>query len=221
MAKKITAAIFDMDGTVLNTLYDLTDSVNYVLERFGLPKRKPEEYRQFFGYGIRYAIEHAAPEGTPDDVIDRMLPVFKEYYNLHCLDKTGPYDGILELMDRLRAKGYRMAIVSNKIDSAVKELNERFFNGYVDVAVGEREGVQRKPAPDMVEWALKEMGKEKEEAVYIGDSEVDLNTASNSALPCISVLWGFRDREFLAEKGATYFAKTPEEIEDLLEKINS
>ena len=209
---KITTIIFDMDGTVLNTLDDLTDSVNYVFSKFGLPARRRDEYRQFFGNGIGYAMKCAAPEGTPDSLIEEMIPVFKEYYDIHCLDKTGPYEGIIELMKELRNSDFKMAIVSNKIDSAVKELNERFFSEYVSVAIGERPGVNRKPAPDTVFAALAELGSSTDEAVYIGDSEVDLMTAKNSNLPCIAVLWGFRDRDFLIKNGASAFAKTPKDI---------
>ena len=209
---KITTIIFDMDGTVLNTLDDLTDSVNYVFSKFGLPARSRDEYRQFFGNGIGYAMKCAAPEGTPDSLIKEMIPVFKEYYDIHCLDKTGPYDGIIDLMKELRSSGCKIAIVSNKIDSAVKELNERFFSEYVSVAIGERPGVNRKPAPDTVFAALAELGSSTDEAVYIGDSEVDLMTAKNSNLPCIAVLWGFRDRDFLIKNGASAFAKTPKDI---------
>ncbi len=216
---KINTIIFDMDGTVLNTLGDLTTSVNYVLERFGLPKREESEYRHFFGSGIRYAISCAVPNGTPEAVIDQMLPVFKEHYGAHCLDQTRPYNGILELMGVLKEHGYRMAIVSNKIDPAVKELNERFFSDYVEVAIGEKEGIRRKPAPDTVEQALRELGSTKEEAVYVGDSEVDLQTAKNTGIPCIAVLWGFRDKAFLVEQGATVFAGKPDDVFDKVRQL--
>lgn len=209
---KINTVIFDMDGTILDTLDDLTDSVNYVLEKFGIPTRTKEEYRLFFGNGIKYALRCAVPSDVSDDVIDEMFPIFKEYYDQHCLDKTKPYDGILELMKELKSQGYKMAIVSNKIDSAVKELNERFFAEYVSVAIGEKPGIKRKPAPDTVLAALAELGSSKEEAIYIGDSEVDFQTAQNSGLPCISVLWGFRDKDFLIENGATTFADTPADV---------
>ena len=214
----ITTIIFDMDGTVLNTLDDLTVSVNYVLEQFGIPTRTKEEYRQFFGNGIRYAFRCAVPAEVSEETIDAMLPVFREHYDQHCLDKTGPYDGILELMKVLKAEGYRMAIVSNKIDSAVKELNERFFAEYVSVAIGEKPGIKRKPAPDTVIAALEALGASKEEAIYIGDSEVDLQTAKNSELPCIAVLWGFRDKELLIRNGATVFAEKPAEIPGILKE---
>ena len=213
----INTVIFDMDGTVLNTLEDLTDAVNHVFSQFDLPPRTIDEYRKFFGNGIGYAMKCAAPAGTPDELIDKMVPVFREYYDKHCLDKTKPYDGILELMKSLKARGYKMAIVSNKIDSAVKELNDRFFSECVFVAIGEKPNVRRKPAPDTVIAALKELHSDRSEAVYVGDSEVDLQTARNSGLPCIAVLWGFRDRDHLTENGAVSFAAKPADVLSFLE----
>lgn len=215
----ITTIVFDMDGTVLNTLEDLTVSMNYVLSKFGMPEHKLEEYRLFFGNGVGEALRLSLPEGTSEDIIDEMLPVFKEHYDAHCLDKTGPYDGILDMMRELKLRGYKTAIVSNKIDSAVKELHQRFFGDSVDIAIGEQPGINRKPAPDMVNLALKELGSSKEESVYIGDSEVDFMTAENSGLPCISVLWGFRDKDFLIEQGAYCFAEKPKDIIDILISI--
>ncbi len=215
----ITTIVFDMDGTVLNTLEDLTVSMNYVLSKFGMPEHKLEEYRLFFGNGVGEALRLSLPEGTSEDIIDEMLPVFKEHYDAHCLDKTGPYDGILDVMRELKLRGYKTAIVSNKIDSAVKELHQRFFGDSVDIAIGEQPGINRKPAPDMVNLALKELGSSKEESVYIGDSEVDFMTAENSGLPCISVLWGFRDKDYLIEKGAYCFAEKPQDIIDILISI--
>lgn len=206
-----------MDGTVLNTLDDLTDAVNYVFSKFDLPPRSQEEYRKFFGNGIGYAMKCAAPEGTPDSLFDKMIPVFREYYDKHCLDKTRPYEGILELMKALKDKGYKMAIVSNKIDSAVKELNERFFSEYVTVAIGEKAGIKRKPAADTVLAALDELGSSRDEAIYVGDSEVDLQTARNSGLSCIAVLWGFRDKDLLIENGAMTFAEKPMDVARILE----
>lgn len=215
----ITTIVFDMDGTVLDTLEDLTVSMNYVLSKFGMPEHKLEEYRLFFGNGVGEALRLSLPEGTSEDIIDEMLPVFKEHYDAHCLDKTGPYDGILDVMRELKLRGYKTAIVSNKIDSAVKELHQRFFGDSVDIAIGEQPGINRKPAPDMVNLALKELGSSKEESVYIGDSEVDFMTAENSGLPCISVLWGFRDKDFLIEQGAYCFAEKPQDIIDILISI--
>ena len=215
---KINTVIFDMDGTVLNTLDDLTDAVNYTLAKHGLPTRDKEDYRRFFGNGIGYAMKCAAPDGIGDELFAKMIADFKDYYNMHCLDKTAPYEGILDLMKELHEKGYKMAIVSNKIDSAVKELNERFFSRYVSVAIGEKPDIRRKPAADTVLAALKELNSTQDEAVYIGDSEVDLQTAQNSGIPCITVLWGFRDRDMLVENGATTFATAPADIIDILEE---
>ncbi len=214
--KMINTVVFDMDGTVLNTLEDLTNSVNYVMDRFGMPAHTIEEYRKVFGSGIRYAIEQSVPEGTDSSTVDEMLPVFKEHYDVHCLDKTAPYEGILDLMRELKKRGYKMAIVSNKIDSAVKELNERFFSEAVSVAIGEKPGINRKPAPDTVFEALRELGSSVDEAVYVGDSEVDFATAKNSGLPCISVLWGFRSKEYLESIGANCFAESPADVLTIL-----
>ena len=213
---KINTVVFDMDGTVLNTIDDLATSVNYAMEKFGFPQRTVEDYRRAVGNGIRRAIELTVPEGTSQEVIDEMVPVFKEHYDEHCLDKTRPYDGIIELMKELKKRGYKMAIVSNKIDSAVKELNQRFFSEAIEVAIGEKPGVNRKPAPDMVWEALKELGSTQEESIYIGDSEVDFATANNSNLPCISVLWGFRDKDLLEEIGAQVFAEKPSDVLEIL-----
>ena len=209
--------IFDLDGTLLDTLEDLTNATNAALHYHGFAARSLEEVRMFVGNGIGNLIKKAVPAGTDKDDYDTVLAYFKDYYEMHCMDKTGPYEGIPELLEQLSEKGYRMAIVSNKIDSAVKELNDRFFGTYVSVAVGEQEGMQRKPAPDMVLEALCRLGAEKESAVYIGDSQVDLQTAENSGLNCISVLWGFRDREELEENGARVFAETPADIIEILE----
>ena len=204
--------IFDMDGTVLNTIEDLTVSMNHALTKFNMPERTVEEFRSFFGSGARVAMERAVPAGTPSETIDRMMPVFKEHYDVHCLDRTRPYDGIPELMRQLQNRGCKMAIVSNKIDSAVKELNERFFSGLIDVAIGERPGIKRKPAPDTVFEAIKELGSSKSDAVYVGDSEVDLETGQRAGMDVISVLWGFRDREDLEKAGAVRLVRTPEEL---------
>ena len=208
----INTVIFDMDGTVLDTLEDLTDAINYVMGRFNLSARSINECRQFVGNGIKVALNLASNEKYPDETLDEMVSIFKEYYDVHCLDKTKPYEGIPELIAGLNAEGYKVGIVSNKIDSAVKELNSKFFSENVSVAIGERPGVRRKPAPDTVIAALKELGSRKENAVYVGDSEVDYQTACNSGLPCISVLWGFRDRAFLMENGASIFAESPDEV---------
>lgn len=204
--------IFDLDGTLLDTLEDLTDAVNVALKACDMPLRTIEDVRCFVGNGVRNLMIKAVPDGEANPRFEEAFSLFKEYYGEHCNDKTGPYEGVLELMAELKKKGYVMAIVSNKIDSAVKELNDKYFSEYIQVAIGEREGVQRKPAPDTVLTALQELGKEKETAIYIGDSEVDLATARNVGIPCISVLWGFRDKELLEELGADNFASIPMDV---------
>ncbi len=203
---------------MLNTLEDLTDAVNAALEKHGKPVRTIEEIRRFVGNGVGRLMERAVPEGTAPEEVAEILADFRAHYAVHCNDKTRPYDGVLELMQQLKKAGYRMAIVSNKLDSAVRELSDIYFMGLADVSVGERAGMPRKPAPDMVELALSELGAKKEEAVYVGDSDVDLATAANAGLPCISVLWGFRDRSFLEERGAKCFA---EDAQSLFLKIKN
>ena len=213
--KQINTIVFDMDGTTLDTLVDLAGAVNYVLTKYHMPIHKLNEFKPFFGNGIRYAFKCAVPRGTSEETIDEMIPIFKSYYDVHCLDNTRPYDGVLELMKILKEHHHKIAIVSNKIDSAVQELYQRFFKQYVDVAIGEKPGINRKPAPDMVYEALKELNSNKNEAVYIGDSEVDYQTAVNSGLDCILVLWGFRSKEQLVDFN-TPLVKTPSEIFTIL-----
>lgn len=209
-------AVFDMDGTILDTLEDLKDSTNFALEKCGYPMRSYDEVRRFVGNGIRKLIERAVPEGLTVEQIDRVHEVFTEHYKVHCADKTKAYDGIKPLLEKLRASGVKTAVVSNKADYGVQELCKEYFDGLFDYAVGEREGIRRKPAPDAVNEALRVLGIDKSEAVYIGDSDVDFETAKNAELPCISVLWGFRDEEFLREKGATLFVRDPAEIYDII-----
>lgn len=209
-------AVFDMDGTILDTLEDLKDSTNFALEKCGYPTRSYDEVRRFVGNGIRKLIERAVPEGLTVEQINRVHEVFTEHYKVHCADKTKAYDGIKPLLEKLRASGVKTAVVSNKADYGVQELCKEYFDGLFDYAVGEREGIRRKPAPDAVNEALRVLGIDKSEAVYIGDSDVDFETAKNAELPCISVLWGFRDEEFLREKGATLFVRDPAEIYDII-----
>lgn len=209
-------AVFDMDGTILDTLEDLKDSTNFALEKCGYPTRTYDEVRRFVGNGIRKLIERAVPEGLTVEQIDRVHEVFTEHYKAHCADKTKAYDGIKPLLEKLRANGVKTAVVSNKADYGVQELCKEYFDGLFDYAIGEREGIRRKPAPDSVNEALRVLGMSKSEAVYIGDSDVDFETAKNAELPCISVLWGFRDEEFLREKGATLFVHDPAEIYDII-----
>lgn len=213
----INTVVFDLDGTLLNTLEDLADSVNHALAQYGMPTRTLEEVRRFVGNGVGLLMERAVPGGRTCKDFDEVFDCFKRYYVGHCRVKTGLYPGIAELLRELKARGYKLAIVSNKLQSGVDELYDYYFRDTVQVAVGEREGVRRKPAPDMVDIALRELGVAKGEAVYVGDSDVDVATAEQAGLPCISVLWGFRDRDFLEKSGATRFAGSPAEVLALIE----
>ncbi len=209
---KYDLVIFDLDGTILNTLEDLHDSLNYALGRMGFPKRSLEEVRDFVGNGIRKLIERALPPGCDDKTIEEMLVIHREYYRVHCADKTRPYDGILELLAKLKQRGIRLAVLSNKPDYAVKILCDRYFPGIFDKTYGFREGIERKPAPDAVFALLEELGVQRERAVYVGDSEVDVQTAKNAGLDMVIVEWGFRKREFLIANGAVNLVSAPGEI---------
>lgn len=216
MHKNYDTVIFDMDGTLLDTLEDLKDAVNYAMCQYGLPQHTLEEIRNFVGNGIRRLLELSVPQGEAHPAFEDILKTFRAYYSEHCMDKTRPYAGIVDLLQQLKRGGFAVAIVSNKVDSAVKTLNREHFGDLVEVAIGETQGIARKPAPDMIEKALQHLHRTKETAVYVGDSEVDLATAANAGLPCISVLWGFREKEFLAGRGAAQFAATPLELATLL-----
>ena len=210
--------IFDLDGTLLDTLTDLTDSVNDVLSAYGYPSRSRAEIRSFIGNGIRKLMQRAAPEQISDSVFAELFTAFQTYYTAHCAVKTRPYDGIPELLRQLKAAGFRLAVVSNKNDAAVKTLTEQFFPGLIDVSIGQREGVPIKPAPDMVEIALTQIGAARGQAIYVGDSEVDSATAANAGLSVILVAWGFGDQEKLSRLAPKGLAK---DAEVLAERIYS
>ncbi len=214
---KYMIAIFDLDGTILNTLEDLADSTNYALKTYGYPERTMDEVRQFVGNGIRKLMERAVPEGTPVEEIDRVHETFTAHYKVHCADKTRPYDGIMELLQNLKKDGCKLAVVSNKADYGVQELCKQYFDGVFDFAVGEREGIRKKPAPDSVNEVLKTLGCSRDRAVYIGDSDVDIQTAANAQMDHIIVEWGFRDVPFLIAKGAKVLVEKPEEILEIVE----
>lgn len=216
--KRISTVIFDLDGTLLDSLQDLADSTNHVLAQFGYPVHTLEDIRRFVGNGVRVLMERAVPDNLTPSEFETVFSEFKAYYVDHCMDKTKPYPGINELLEKLKANHYKVAIVSNKLQGGVDELYARFFKDLVQVAVGECPEVKRKPNPDMVNKALEKLGSTADEAVYVGDSDVDLATARNSGLPCISVLWGFRDRDFLIQNGATHLVSNPDEIVSLLQK---
>ena len=204
--------IFDLDGTLLDTLQDLANAVNYALRRHGMPEHSIDDVRRFVGNGVRLLMERAVPNGAGNPQFEAAFATFRQYYMEHSLDTTRPYDGIPELLRALKQRGCRLAVVSNKMMAATQELCAHFFPE-IEVAIGEHEaaGIRKKPAPDTVFEALRQLGSVTS-AVYVGDSDVDLATARNSGLPCISVLWGFRDKQFLLEHGATTFIEHPNEL---------
>ena len=213
---KYKAAIFDMDGTILDTLEDLCHTLDYTLEQFGFPKRTVPEMRSYLGNGMRKFIELGAPQGTPEELREKMFAVFAEYYKTHCAIATKPYDGLLPMLAKLKEQGMLIAVVSNKADFGVQLLCEEYFPGVFHYAVGEKAGISKKPAPDMVEAVLKEFKLRPEEAVYIGDSEVDLETARNAHMDDILVTWGFRDREFLEKLQPGCVVESMQELENEL-----
>lgn len=210
--KQYDTYIFDLDGTLLATLEDLTASTNHALRTFNMPEHSVDDVRRFVGNGIKKLIERAVPEGTANPKFNDVYDVFMEHYLKHSLDTTRPYDGVLDLLAELKRRGKKMAIVSNKYCTATEALCQHFFNDYISVAIGESETVRKKPAPDSVIEALRRLNADPATAVYVGDSEVDLATAHNSGLPCISVLWGFRDKDFLIANGASCFVEKPMQI---------
>ncbi len=219
----IKAAIFDLDGTLLDTLEDLCDSTNAALQAYGYPTRTIDEVRSFVGNGVKLLVMRAMgiEHQKEDERFEDVFASFSAHYAAHSNDHTHPYEGITELLAGLQERDIRLAIVSNKLDSAVKQLSNIYFRDDISVAIGENEaaGVKKKPAPDTVFAALRELSVKPEEAVYIGDSEVDLATAKNAGLPCISVLWGFRDRECLLGHGATMLCETPKEVLKKIERL--
>ena len=213
---KYRLAMFDLDGTILNSLEDLTDSVNAVLLRHGFPTHSLDAVRSFVGNGILKLIQKAVPAGIGEEKRDAVFEDFKVYYAAHCADKTKPYEGVVDLLLALRRAGILTAVVSNKADFAVKMLVDQYFNGLFDAAVGERQDVPRKPAPDGVLAVMRSLGCTATETVYIGDSDVDVMTAKNAHVDGIFVDWGFRSAELLRACGARTVVSKPQEIADLL-----
>ena len=206
--------IFDLDGTLLDTLGDLAASVNYALQTCGMPQHSIDDVRRFVGNGVRLLMERAIPDGAANPQFDQAFATFRQHYMEHSLDTTRPYEGVPEMLAELHERGCHIAVVSNKMMAATQELCRHFFPDTVEVAIGEHEaaGIRKKPAPDTVFAALQSLGVEKYNAVYVGDSDVDIETAANAGLPCISVLWGFRDRDFLIQHGAKTFISAPSEL---------
>ena len=213
---KYKAVLFDLDGTVLSTLEDLRDSVNFALAKNNYPTRSLEEVRIFVGNGIRKFMERSCPAGTAVEDVDKVHRDFTEHYKVHCNDKTRPYDGIIEMLNTLKQHGIKLAVLSNKADYAVKDLCKLHFDGLLDEAAGEITGIPRKPSPEGVNIILEKLGAQPNECAYIGDSDVDVETARNSGLDCIAVDWGFRGRDVLINAGATLIASSAEELTNML-----
>ena len=210
------AVLFDMDGTVLDTLEDLYDSINYSLSQFSLPPVSREQVRQNLGNGAAFLVSRCVPPDCSPELSSQVLAFYKPWYDTHCSIKTAPYEGILPLMRTLKSRGLLLSIISNKPDRAVQELAEAFFPGLLEFAVGESPSVRRKPAPDTVLSAVSRLGMSVGSCVYIGDSEVDLQTARNAGIDCISVTWGFRDEDRLLEAGAAVLVHSPGELTGML-----
>lgn len=213
---KINTVIFDLDGTLLNTLEDLTDSVNYGLTQLDYPQRTLEEINSFVGNGVKVLIEKALPAKASSKDIEQCLHIFRDHYSNNMRNKTKPYEGVCEVLKVLKEKNYRLAVVSNKFDAAVKMLCEEYFSDFIKTAIGESSNVNRKPAPDSVYRAMDVLGSKKEECIYVGDSEVDVKTAHNAGIKCIGVTWGFRGRQVLESEGSDFIVDSPKEILDVL-----
>lgn len=209
---RFEAVIFDLDGTLTDTLADLANGVNYALSQFGFPARSEDEIRSFVGNGVRRLVYRSVPENTPDEVSEKCLEVFKEYYKNNSCVFTKPYEGITEMLSVLRDMGVKTAVVTNKMHGAAVDIVEHFFGDLIEFAVGQVDGMPQKPQPNGIYLALEKLGVSKNNAVYVGDSEVDCVTARNAGIPCIGVTWGFRDREVLEAHGASFIVNKPQEI---------
>lgn len=210
--KEYNTYIFDLDGTLLDTLQDLAASTNYALRSSDMPEHSVDDVRRFVGNGVKKLMERAVPGGLDNPKFDETYATFRRHYMKNSMNTTRPYPGMIQLLVELKRRGKNMAVVSNKFYNATQELCRHFFSDYISVAIGERENIRKKPAPDTVIEALRQLNVSADNAVYVGDSDVDIATAKNSGLPCISVLWGFRDKDFLIEHGAEIFARKPEDI---------
>lgn len=211
-----TTAIFDLDGTLLNTLSDLADATNYALNECGYPQRTDNEIKQFVGNGVEMLIRRAVPENTPEEKIQECLAIFKIYYLHNSKNKTKPYDGIIEMLTHLKKKGFKIAVLSNKFDNAVKKLCNEYFFGLINIAVGESEKIKKKPAPDGILKIIEELGANPSQTVMIGDSDTDIQTAKNANIHSIGVLWGFRSEQVLIDAGADELVDSPERLELIL-----
>lgn len=219
--RKYEAVIFDLDGTLLDTLEDLRDAVNYVMRQYRFRERSTEEIRKAVGNGIRKLMERSVPEGTKTEILEAAFSDFKIYYKANCKNKTKPYAGMNELVEKLKGEGYKLAVVSNKNDEAVREIIPYYFGEVFDVAVGAKEEMAKKPAPDTTLFALEQMGISRERAIYVGDSQVDVKTAGNVGMDGIFVTWGFRSKEELIEAGAQEFADNVTGLHEIIQEKNA
>ncbi len=209
---KYSTYIFDLDGTLINTLDDLTNAINFAMREMSYPERTIDEVRSFVGNGIKKLVERAVPIGINEDDFEKTHDIFSKYYVEHIADFTRPYDGVIEAVKRLKDRGCKTAVVTNKEHNAAQIVVREFFGDLFDVVVGKMDGFQPKPSPEVVFYAIKKLSVEKEDCVYVGDSDVDVQTAHNAGLPCIGVTWGFRDREVLEREKAEYIIDNPNEI---------
>jgi len=214
--RRFDTVLFDLDGTLLDTLEDICGAANHTLRELGYPERTLAEMRRFVGNGAEMQMRRALGADADEETVAKALALYKPYYAAHCQIKTKPYAGVLELMAALKAEGFRLAVVSNKPDEAVRALRADFFADAVQIAVGETAAIRRKPAPDMLLAAMEQLGADPDKTVFVGDSEVDIATARAADLPCISVLWGFRDRDVLERAGAQQFAADIAQLQALL-----
>ncbi len=213
---KYTTVVFDLDGTLLNTLDDLAGSVNYALKENGLPPRTIDEVRRFIGNGVRVLIRRSVPQGTTEEKYEATFKTFEDHYRENSRNLTAPYEGIKELLCDLKEMGYKLAIVSNKIDFAVKDLRDEFFSDVIEIAIGDSPDTNNKPEPDMVFKALEMLGETVDNAVYVGDTDVDMETAKNSGMDCITVSWGFRSHQELLGYGAKMIADKPCDVKKFI-----
>lgn len=214
--KKYDTIIFDFDGTLLDTLKDLMISVNFVLNKYNFPCRSIDEIRRFLGNGVARLIELSIPEGVNNPRYEECLVDFRNHYSANMQNNTKSYKGINEVLEKLSRDGYKIGVASNKFDEALKELNKIYFGKYIKVAIGQTEELSKKPAPDIVYKVLEELGSTTDKAIYVGDSEVDVETAKNSRLVCVGVTWGFRDKEILKQEGADYIIDKPKQLFDII-----
>ncbi len=216
ISNMIDTIIFDLDGTLLNTLEDLKDSTNFALSYYNYPTKTLEEVRNFVGNGVEKLIERAIPNGADNPNFYACVERLKDHYSKNMYNKTKPYVGIIDMLDELNRRNVKVAVVSNKFDKAAKELCKKYFNGKINIVIGESASIKKKPSPESVLEVIKQLDAKKEETLYVGDSEVDIETAKNSNLTCISVTWGFRNREFLVNSGAKYIIDSPLELLKLI-----